>query len=228
MRINSNQFRLDYIDRDPPQNETKPAGPFRQAQAGEECSLLIFVPRNFKSVLINAFTGRYGYSHMAVDCGELDVPTGKRVMIESTVGVGVHYGFQDEYGERNFVRIPLDGVIQNTLEFCNCIRSKLGEKYDTEEALTFGLLRSPARQICSDLITVCLPETMLMDITRRHKANQLQSRSAVRAYGHLNKDLRLFVSPNGFAEYFGAPRGEYLQGPDQLYQPVLAASGINH
>jgi hypothetical protein len=31
----------------------------------------------------------------------------------------------------------------------------------------------------------------------------------------------LFVSSNGFAEYFGAPRGELLKGNDQVVEPAL-------
>jgi hypothetical protein len=29
------------------------------------------------------------------------------------------------------------------------------------------------------------------------------------------------VTPNGFAECFGAPRGDQLNGPDQLSEPIL-------
>ncbi len=31
--------------------------------------------------------------------------------------------------------------------------------------------------------------------------------------------LRLFISPNGFVEYFGGPRGKDLERPDQLVEP---------
>ncbi len=43
-----------------------------------------------------------------------------------------------------------------------------------------------------------------------------------------NKVSRLFVTPNGFAEYFGAPRGDQLNGPDQLSEPGLPAKRIFH
>jgi hypothetical protein len=141
-------------------------------------------------------------------------------MVESTPGLGVHYSFQDEYGERKFVRIPLGKAGINSDDFCDCIRSKLGEKYDDEEALTFGLLHDPAKQICSDLATVCLPDSTRASMAHYHKEGFLHTFSALRIYGSLGKTLRLFVSPNGFAEYFGAPRGEQLNGPDQLSEPV--------
>jgi hypothetical protein len=225
--LNTNQLKSDYIDREPAQTESRPTGPLRQAGEGRQGSLLIFVPRNAISALINDMTGGYGYSHLAVDCGELDIPSGKRVMVESTVGLGVHNSFQDEYGERKFVRIPLEKAGVNAGEFCDCIRSKLGEKFDVEEALTFGLIDNPAKQICSDLATVCLPEATRTGIARYQRAGFLYYLSTVWPYGGSNKIFHLFVSPNGFAEYFGAPRGEQLDGPDQLSEPILPAKRIH-
>jgi len=223
--LNTDQIKSNYIDKEPAQKEDLPAGPLRRG--GEEylCSLLIFVPRNAVSALINDMTGGYGYSHLAVDCGELDIPSGRRVMVESTFSLGVHNSFQDEYGDRKFVRIPLKKAGANEEEFCNCIRSKLGEKFDYEEALTIGLIHNPAKQICSDLATVCLPEAMRTDVARHHQAGSLHVLSAIRLH---NKVSRLFVTPNGFAEYFGAPRGDQLNGPDQLSEPGLPAKRISH
>ena len=221
--LNTGQHKPDYIDREPAQKESRPTGPLRQAGEGRQGSLLIFVPRNAVSALINDMTGGYGYSHLAIDCGEIDIPNGKRVMVEATIGLGVHNSFQDEYGDRKFVRIPLEKAGVNAGEFCDCIRSQLGEKYDDEAALTLGLIHNPAKQICSDLATVCLPEAMRTGIARYHEAGFLHSLSAVRLYGNPKKTFRLFVSPNGFAEYFGAPRGEQLDGPDQLSEPILPA-----
>ncbi len=152
--LGSGKLKPDYLDREPAQVEGLPTGPLRQGDEGRQGSLLIFVPRNAISALINDMTGGYGYSHLAVDCGDIDIPSGKRVMVESTPGLGVHDSFQDEYGERKFVRIPLGKAGVDVGEFCDCIRSKLGEKYDDEEALTFGLIHNPAKQICSDLATV--------------------------------------------------------------------------
>ncbi len=219
--LTTNKVGSDYLDREPAQIERQPTGPLGQAGEGRQGSLLIFVPRNAISTLINDMTGGYGYSHLAVDCGDIDIPSGKRVMVESTPSLGVHNSFQDEYGERKFVRIPLGEAGVNVDEFCDCIRSKLGEKYDDEEALTFGLIHNPAKQICSDLATDCLPDATRTDMARHHQSGFLHSLSAVRLYGSMNKNLHLFISPNGFAEYFGAPRGEQLKGPDQLSLPVL-------
>ena len=224
--LNTDQLKSGFIDREPAQKESLPTGPLKQAREGRQCSLLIFVPRNTISALINDMTGGYGYSHLAVDCGELDIPTGKRVMIESTMSLGVHNSFQNEYGERKFVRIPLEKIGINADEFCDCIHSKLGEKFDDEEALTLGIIHNPAKQICSDLATVCLPEAIRTDIAHSHRTGFLHPLSTVRPKKVFRlfaspKVSRLFVSPNGFAEYFGAPKGEQLTGPDQLSEPIL-------
>lgn len=216
-----NRLKSGYVDKEAIQNEGQPTGPMKQRDEGSACSLLIFVPRNPISALINEMTGGYGYSHLAVDCGEIDIPSGKRVMIEATFGLGVHYGFQDEYGERKFVRIPLETAGVNVREFCECIHSKLGEKFDEEEVLTIGLMDDPAKQICSDLATVCLPEEMRTDVARCHRTGLIHSLAAVRPDGDRKKTFRLFISPNGFAEYFGAPRGAELAGRNQLAEPVL-------
>ena len=219
--LKTNQIKLDYIDTEPAQTEDLPTGPLRQGDEGRQCSLLIFVPRNTVSALINDMTGGYGYSHLAVDCGEIDIPSGKRVMVESTFGHGVHNSFQDEYGERKFVRIPLKKAEVDEDEFYNCIHSKLGEKFDYEEALTIGLVHDPAKQICSDLATVCLPEATRTGIARYQREGFLYYLSVVWPYKDTNKIFHLFVTPNGFAKYFGAPRGDQLSGPDQLSEPIL-------
>lgn len=209
-----------FIDKEPPLERTKPAGPFQLAVPESEGDLLLFVPRNEVSRTINSLTGRYGYSHLAVDCGEVDVPTGRRVMIEATMGFGVHYAFQDEYGKRPFVRLPLRETGVDIKEFCKCVRAKIGEKFDDLEAITLGILDNPARQICSDLATVCLPQEMREKIARFHKRAVLHplsvARDQIRGTGP-----RLFMSPNGFAEFLHAPRGHDLQAPDQLAHPRI-------
>jgi len=224
---NSEHPKSDYIDKEPAPKQSLPTGPLRPGGEGREGSLLLFVPRNTISAVIDEMTGGYGYSHLAIDCGEVDTPSGKRVMIEVTPGLGVHNAFQDEYGERKFVRIPLKKTGIEIDKFCDCIRSKLGEKYGDEEALTLGLMDNPAKQICSDLATVCLPKDMRIDIAHHHKTGFLHHLSAVRMYGRLNRTFRLFVSPNGFSQYFGAPTGKQLDSPDQLSEPILPNQRIS-
>ena len=215
---NDKRLRKAYIDREPPLDNTRPNGPFRPSGEGHEGDLLIFVPRNVKSRVIDRMTGGYGYSHLAIDCGEIDQPTGRHVMIEVTMSDVVHYAYQDEYGERPFVRIPLKKTGVNVQQFCECVRSRLGEKYGNLEVLTLGILDNPAKQICSDLATNCLPEEMRKEFVQCHRAAVIHPLSAV-VDKKSDSTLRLFISPNGFVEYFGGPRGKDLERPDQLVEP---------
>lgn len=215
-----------YLDRAPVLNERLPAGPFEQGSRYKECSLLLFAPRNTISNLIDRLTGGYGYSHLAIDCGDVDAASGRRVMIEVTLDQGVHYAFQDEYGDRPYVRIPLLGLGLDPARFCEAVRSRLGQKYDDEEALTLGALDDPAKQVCSDLATVSLPVGIRRDIATSHQAGLIHPLAVVR-HGRLSGDFRLFVSPNGFAEYLGAPRGHALSGPDQLSLPTLPNESLS-
>src|ERR1044071_6080421 len=137
-----------YIDTEPPLEKQTPTGPFQSAVKENTGDLLLFVPRNEVGRTISSLTGRYGYSHLAVDCGDIDAPTGRRVMIEATVGPGVHHAFQDEYGKRPFARVPLSKTGVDVQQFCKCVQDKVGEKFDDLEAITLGIVDNPARQIC--------------------------------------------------------------------------------
>jgi len=67
---NKKRFSEPYIDSEPALANTKPNGPFKLSDEGHEGDLLIFVPCNAKSRTIDQMTGKYGYSHLAIDCGE--------------------------------------------------------------------------------------------------------------------------------------------------------------
>ncbi len=241
----------------------EPAGPFVSQPAADAPALLFFVPRSLRSRLIDGATGGYGYSHVAVDCGEIDQPTGKRVMIESAPGQAVHRSFQDEYGPRPFARAPLAGLTLpgrggpaagseplptgngqqpaghgaqpagggaqpvragepmgiDAEAFCQAVQSKLGQPYDNMEALTWGEVDDPAKQICSDLVAVCLPRPILEDMARRHAAGRLPHRSLT-VRNMATPQFKAFVSPNALAAYFGAPPGERLRRPDKLVRQL--------
>lgn len=203
-----------------PQNPTGPFSVTRRRQRGD---LLIFVPRGWNSLLIDDLTGKYGYSHVAIDCGEVDLPTGKAVMIESMVGQLVGRRFLDEYGQRHFARIPLAKTGIQPDDFCACAESKIGEPYDNLEAITWGMVDDPAKQVCSDLAAVCLPETVREDIAAASRSGLIHRRS-VSVHGplHAEHGVREFISPNGFAAYFGAPQGKDLHKADQRIIPRRA------
>jgi diacylglycerol kinase (ATP) len=226
----------------------EPAGPFLPHPAADAPALLFFVPRSLRSRLIDGATGGYGYSHVVVDCGEIDQPTGKRVIIESAPGLTVHRSFLDEYGARPFARALLAGLMLPERDalaagsrpqsagngtpaagaseplgidveaFCRAVQSKLGQPYDNVEALTWGEVDDPAKQICSDLVAVCLPRSILEDMARQHAAGRLPRRS-LSVRNRATPEFRAFVSPNALAAYFGAPPGERLRMPDELVRP---------
>ena len=60
------------------------------------------------------------------------------------MGPGTHYAFQDEYGKRPFVRVPLWKTGMHVGQFCECVHDKVGEKFDELEAITLGILDNPA------------------------------------------------------------------------------------
>jgi hypothetical protein len=195
----------------------------RQQQMGD---LLLWTPRKIESFLIDDLTGGSGYSHATVDTGEVDLPTGKPVMIEITVGHPVERTFQDEYPGRPFARIPLSKTGIDVAAFVACVKSRLGEPYDNLEALTLGEIDDPAKQVCSNLATDCLPETVQRAIANARRIGQL-SKASVSIHSPSDApQTKVFVSPNGFAQYYGAPRGEKLAGPDVLVKPLHSSSSL--
>jgi hypothetical protein len=181
--------------------------------------LLLWVPRGMDGYLIDGMSGCYGYSHTTIDTGETDLPSGKAVMIESTIGQKVTRKFQDEYKQRFFVRVPLSKTGLNVEKFVDCVKSKMGENYDILDALTLGEIEDASKEICSRLAADCLPEKERQQIGRAKKLGLL-CRSAVSVYPMPGKaKTREFISPNGFAEYYGAPKGRKLNGPDVHMQP---------
>ncbi len=196
-----------------------PEGPFETTRKEHIGDLLLWVPRRVDSYLIDDLTGGYGYSHSTVDTGEIDAKTGKPVMVEITVGETVMRKFQDEYGARPFVRLPLWKIGVNVQAFVACVKSKLGEQYDAWDALTLGEIENPAKEICSKVAADCLPEKEVRQIALARRVGLLR-KASVSVHSKLNAlKTNAFVSPNGFAEFYGAPKGMKLSGPDIIVQP---------
>lgn len=203
-----------------PKKPDLPKAPFLLARTRQRGDLLMFVPRSLESLLIDHLTGTYGYSHLAVDCGENDA-TGKPVMIESTTGEVVQKKYQDEYGPRHYVRIPLADAGVDTETFCKRAESKLGEPYDDLEALTWGDIDDPAKQVCSDLATVGLSDKMREDIAKKAREGKLRPGSVSVHSRSTDPNVKEFISPNGFAQYFGAPPGRDVTEPGQIIIPHI-------
>jgi hypothetical protein len=181
--------------------------------------LLLWVPRRIESYLIDDLTGGYGYSHATVDTGEIDAPTGKPIMIEVTVGQTVARKFQDEYGPRAFVRIPLSQTGVDVEKFVACVQSKKSEPYDIWDALTLGEIVDPAKEVCSGLVADCLPERERQRMAWARRLGWVRGASASVHSKPGALRTRVFMSPNGLAEYYGAPQGRKAAGPDMAVQP---------
>ena len=196
-----------------------PGGPYAAKRTQQMGDLLLWVPRRLESFIIDDLTGGFGYSHVSVDTGEVDLPTGKPVMAEVTVGQTVERKFQDEYAGRPFARIPLSKTGIDAEAFIACVKSRLGEKYSDLEALTLGEIDDPAKQVCSSLAAECLPEIVQREIAKARRLGLLQG-GTVSVHSPPNAaKTKIFISPNGFAQYYGAPKGNKLGGADSLVEP---------
>jgi hypothetical protein len=196
-----------------------PGGPFAMKRPDQMGDLLLWVPRHIESYLIDDLTGRFGYSHVTVDTGEVDVPTGKAVMVEVTIGQKVERKFQDEYAARPYVRVPLSKTGVDVETFVGCVLSKLGEPYSNLEALTLGEIDDPAKQVCSSLASDCLPVTVTQEIARAKRLGLLPRRS-VSVHSHpWAPQTDVFVSPNGFAQYYRIPKGGQVRWADVRIEP---------
>jgi hypothetical protein len=196
-----------------------PCGPFALTRPQQAGDLLLWVPRRLDSFLIDDLTGGYGYSHTSVDTGEIDLPTRRPVMVEVTVGQQVARKFLDEYPQRPFVRLLLRQAGVDVAGFLACVQSKLGNAYDGLEALTLGEIDDPAKEVCSGLAAACLPEPERQRIARARRLGLLRRRSVSVYSKAAALETREFISPNGFAEYYGAPPGRRLGGPDISVHP---------
>jgi hypothetical protein len=61
-------------------------------------------------------------------------------------------------------------------------------------------------------------------VMQYHKRAVLHPLSIVQDKGRMDH-IRLFMSPNGFAEFLGAPRGSELKEPNQLVEPHIQKDG---
>lgn len=185
-----------------------PKGPI-QVKNNPKATLFIFQAEQdllYFSKSINLLTGNYGYSHVSLDIGEIDEDTGKNIMIESMPG-GVTRSFQDEYGDRKFVKINLEPYGIDYGKFSECVKSKLGDPFDWLGLFTFGNLDEKQSEVCVDVPVRCFPQKLTENIIKKYNENQLPKNSVM--VHHLFKN-RVLISPNALAKYFGAPNGKDL------------------
>jgi hypothetical protein len=205
-------------DKEQPANSRKPLGPFVVVDKKKAGDILLFVPRHLYGRMLDDISGGYGYSHLTVDCGEIDVSSGKRVMVEAMPNTPVHRSFLDEYGDKQYARISLDKTGIDPEEFCKCVKDMIGESYDYAEVVTWGDIDDPAKQVCTDLAAGCLPEEVQRDFANKRRSGELNKKS-VSVYHARNKGAKVFISPNGFAEYFDLPHGDQIKKRGQRFTP---------
>ncbi|MBI2624894.1 MAG: hypothetical protein HYW70_00965 [Candidatus Nealsonbacteria bacterium] len=83
------------------------------------------------------------------------------------------------------------------------MKGKIGASYDILEAITKGLINSKKKEICSGLAAFCLPPDIKREISEQYNAGRLR-KGSIRTKKNDPENPK-FVSPNGLAEYFGAP-----------------------
>ena len=206
-----------------------PTGPYLTTRKHQIGDLLLWVPRRMESYLIDDLTSGYGYSHSTIDTGEIDIPTQKPVMVEILQGETVMRKFQDQYGQRPYVRVPISETGVNTEQFIDCVKSKIGEPYDNLEIITLGKIQHPDKEVCSGLVSDCLPMEELQRIAWAKKKGLFRKGSIIVNSKPGQTQLKESITPNGLAQYYGAPKGIKLNGPDILLKPhPIECSKIIH
>lgn len=137
--------------------------------------IVLFAADSLVGHAIDRVTCGYGYSHAGLVCDSS--------LIEATSeGVGDTPLNQALGREHATIRLGLTDSQVSAL--CECVRSKIGSDYDYIEAVTFGTIDDPGKEICTMLIMHCLDE---IGVDRTELG------------------LGGFVSPNDIARTYGAP-----------------------
>jgi hypothetical protein len=193
---------------------------------GCTCAILLFAAEGTDAELIDAFTGKYGYSHTAIDCCEES--GGRRVIIEA-VKNGIQRSFLDHYGTRKYVRIPLKAHGIDCEEVCKRAREHLGDGFDFGGGLS-GTHTDPNKNVCSGLAFDALPEWLRQHILawlewdRRGRKGPPPIKLPGTVPAPLVHDHEQ-IYPNELAKYFGAPTPENI-GKGTVVLPAPHQPGL--
>ncbi|MBA7556301.1 hypothetical protein ES705_49003 [subsurface metagenome] len=121
----------------------------------------------------------YGYSHAGLVCGENVIHATSEGVVPQPLS---HPDIEGR--DRAIVRLGL--TRQQIEELCKCVSAQIGGDYDYIEAVTFGTVDAPGREMCTMLIMHCLDQIGV-------------DRSALGLGG--------FVSPNDIARTYDTPHG---------------------
>lgn len=145
-----------------------------------DCDIRLYEADDAIGTAIDWATCGYGYSHAALVCG------GKIVHARAE---GVVSNSLDYYGSRKFAVVRLGLTDDQCKQLCDCVEEKKDADYDYLEAITFGTVDDPGREICTMLIMNCLDEI---------------------GFDRESLGLGGFVSPNEIARRLGAPNARNL------------------
>lgn len=138
--------------------------------------IVLFAADSAAGHVIDHATCGYGYSHAGLVCNSR--------LIDAT-SEGIEDNPLDQALNREHSIIRLDLTDSQVEALCNCVRSKNPSDFDYIEAVTFGTIDSPGKEMCTMLIMHCLDE---IGVDRAELG------------------LAGFVSPNDIARTYGAPR----------------------
>lgn len=152
------------------------SGALRVDEEVKTGDIIVFAADSAIGHAIDQATCGHGYSHVGLICGN-DI-------IEATGDGVIEHPFSN-VSSREHKAVRLDLTANQISDLCECVRSKIGSDYDYLEAMTFGTIDNPGKEICTMLIMHCLDEIGI-------------DRDALGLSG--------FVSPNDIARAFGLPR----------------------
>jgi hypothetical protein len=169
------------------------------------CRLVFFGVDNLLGEVVDLATGRHGYAHLALDCGERD-QAGRAIVIEA-VDKGVKRTYLHAYRDTPLCFVPISQLLRDHEGSCKHFfkraRTYLGQPYDYADAM-WGIDRNPAKQICSGLAFEAFPRSLQLQILRYLHEHEGESDDGQGDEPHPHPR----ISPNGLARFFGLDRAE--------------------
>lgn len=142
---------------------------------------------------IDRKTGRWGYSHVSIDGGEIDKKTGEPLIFDADDRDGVIRRPRSYYNGRRFVEVELSDLAG--AEAYGAARMMIGTPYDTMELI--GPRNQNPRDgiVCSTFVWHCMPQSIRDQI--------MECKEGLCSFNNL-------PTPNQLARALGAPKLEGL------------------
>ena len=163
----------------------RPSDPYVRPQ-GAPVRILLFVPVDEQSAKIDAASGGHGYSHVAVDAGEMRTEDLAPLVIDCVPFKGVHRRPLTDYGDRDRTEVELPREVgEHAYGF---IRGQVGRPFDT-----LGFFGSDSQS------TFCRES-----LPQRYRGHVLASREPGKMGWYAS--VNAIPSPNQLALAFGVER----------------------